>query len=356
MGKIKAVFHLLPRPLRTKKALIITVALLFAIWFLTRGSANVGLIKYHTVTEKTVRSEITGSGKIKAKNSIVLRFPVGGKITHLPVERGDTVTTGQVVASIDRERYDISLRQAEWDFQAAKAEFDKVYDQAKGRTAETFDERIERTAIDAKHNKAYDALLKARRDLRDTVILAPFTGKVESVSVQMYEEILPTTNVAKLVGNDALDFEAEIDESEIGKVSEGQRAVIILDAYPNEEIPVTVASIGDESIQTSTGGTAFVVTFVVPDGSGYRSGMSGEVRILVDEVSGAAVVPFEAVVDETYVHVKAQAKVEKVKISQGISSDTEVEVRSGLKTGDQVVISGFEELEKKSLLQKLLRM
>lgn len=342
--------------LRSKKILIpLGILLVFYLIFL-RGGADVSKIETVKVQKKDIRSEVTASGKVSAQNETSLKFAVGGRVTSVNVKEGDVVSRGQVIATLDREKYEIALRQANQDVVAADAELEKVYDGVKKDDFETFDEKISRTAAEAKKNKSFDNLKAAQRALRDTVLVAPISGTVVSLNIKPLEEVQVTTDVGKIIDSSAgVVFKSEVDETEISKVSVGQKAKLVLDAFEDSGIDSEVVKISDTSVTTSTGATAYEVELSFPLIGQYKVGMNGESRIITDESDNTLVVPFDVLVDNDFVWILRGDRYEKIRILKGLESDLEFEVKGGLAEGDEIVKSGFAEIEKKNLLQKLTK-
>ena len=130
-----------------------------------------------------------------------------------------------------------------------------------------------------------------------------------------------------------------------------RQAEIVLDAFSKKAIPASVTYISKVSIITSTGATAFEVTLKIPKEE-LSLGMNGQAQITTDSTQNLAV-PQEAVVEDNFVWIKTGRTFQKREVSTGIFSDTDIEIKSGLNLGDQVVILGFEEIAKKSFLQKI---
>ncbi|MEN9407518.1 MAG: hypothetical protein RLZZ455_734 [Candidatus Parcubacteria bacterium] len=353
MSIFSKILHILPRPLRRIRTLVLLVILLVVWWFLNRGAADMKQITTVKVTRGTITSEVAASGSITSPFSSTLYFAVPGKVVYLPFKEGEKVKKGQVVATLDNEKYQIAVREAQWSFEAAKAEFDRYYDTARGRSSETFDQRVERTAIDQQNNNAYEALLLAKRNLRDTVITAPFDGTLTKLDVHVGEQVQAATQIGEIVDISSLDFSADIDETDIGKIKMGQKVTLLLDAYPDEKLPTTIKKISEISTSTSTGATAYEVSFEIPRDGKLRHGMNGEVTILTDEEKNVLIVPLEAIVDDKYVWVDTGNGYEKKQVSLGVVSDIDAEVLSGLSENQSVVTTGFDELTKKSLLQRV---
>ena len=356
MKFLKKLILKIPKGLRSKRVIAAVFVILAGYYFLSRGDADFKKIVTIEVERENISEGVLASGKVSADSESKIHSAVSGKVVWVGAKSGDFVKRGQLIATLDKERYEISFRQAQQDVIAADAELVKVYDDiSKGDSVETFDERIKRTAAEAKKNKAYDAVKLAERNLKDTVITSPITGTVVSVNIIAGEEILPTTEVATVFSTSDIEFTAEVDEIDVVKVKTGQKVSIALDAYGGKTFDSKVGKIGQESITTSTGATAFEVEIDLQDSANVLVGMNGEASILISEVNGVLVVPIEAVIDDQYVYVKVGNTFEKKQVETGISSDLDIEVKSGLAEGELAVVSGFEEIDKKSIFQKIFK-
>ena len=353
---MKKLLLYLPKSLRSKKVIVAILVVLAFFYFLSRGAADLKKVEVSEVSRKNIREEVLASGRVSADSESKIHSAVSGKVVWVGVKSGDFVKKGRTIATLERERYEISLRQAQQDVIAADAQLVKVYDDiSKGDSVETFDERIKRTTAEAIKNKAFDAVKLAERNLKDTVITSPITGTVVSVNIISGEEILPTGEVATVASTNNIKFAAEVDEIDVVKVKTGQKASIALDAYGDEIFDSKVGNIGQRSITTSTGATAFEVEIDLEELQNILLGMNGEVNILILEVVDALVVPSEALIDDKFVYVKVGDTFDKRPVEAGIASESDVEVKNGLAEGDTIVTSGFEQISKKSLLQKILK-
>lgn len=355
MKNAKSLLQRIPVPLKGKKAIAIAAVILISYFFLNRGAADLNKITTSKVSREDIKSQVLASGKVTSENSVTLHFAVSGKVVWVGPKEGDYVKRGQAIASLDREKYEIALRQAQQDVIAADAALEKVYDDIAHSSADTesFDEKIKRTAAEATKNKAWDAMLLAKRNLKDATITAPFAGFVNEIDIKVGQEIFATAEAVKISDSGNLEFAAEVDETDIPKVKVGQATQISLDAFEDERFNSGVSKINNMSIQTSTGATAYEVKFDMPKDKDFFLGMSGEAQITVQEIPQVLAVPIEAVINDKYVYVKKDANFVKQEVGLGISSDTDIEVTSGLSEGDEVVTGGFDEIGKKSLLQKL---
>lgn len=345
----------IPKFLKSKKVILLVLTIFAVLFFITRGSGDKSQIQTSQVSQKDIESKISASGTTKADDSSTLKFLTSGKIVWINVKEGDTVTKGQAIAALDREPFDIALRQAQQDVNNTDAVLSQVYDEQKKQTAaENFDQKIRRTAAETAKNKAYDSMKKAEFDLRNANIYSPQEGTVTKINFKVGEEVTSTSEVAEIDDLSQTNFTAQIDETDVGKITTDQNAAINLDAYENQPINAQVEKISPKAIISSTGSTVFEVTFSLPQNSQSLLGLNGEAEITIEKKSNVITVPTEAIVEEKFVWVKEGNQITKKEVQVGIQSDTETEIKSGLQKGQEIVTSGFDQIGKKSILQKLL--
>jgi len=197
------------------------------------------------------------------------------------------------------------------------------------------------------------ALEEARQRLSETQVYAPISGVISDRLVQIGQIIAsPTMNVsggtALLTLSDLSQIfvSASVDESDIGKVEAGQDATIMVDSFPDERLHGKVVRVATKGENVSN-----VVTFDVKievldeTKSKLLPEMTADVEILVAESNDALLVPAEAVQargGEKTVLTPAPAPGAPpipVTVKIGLSNDSHVEIASGLKEGDAILIA-----------------
>jgi HlyD family secretion protein len=146
-----------------------------------------------------------------------------------------------------------------------------------------------------------------------------------------------------------LVFNAQVDEADIDKVKPGMKVSISLDALTTESFEATVERIDRTSVVTPTGGTAFSVIIRLKNvGDRVLLGMNGSVDIEIESIGNAVTVPVEAVLDEagkSYVFLAVDGKAVRTEVTTGRTTDTRAEVLTGVKAGDNVIVTGIGDLK-----------
>lgn len=298
-----------------------------------------------TVNPRTLDVVVTAKGTVEAAHPRGVFSPVEGRLTSIKVADGAQVTAGQVLATLDPAPLKLAVTQAEAQLAAARA-------------MPTGTDRLNSArshAIDA----AQATLDTARANLANATLKAPVAGELHYTSLSLLPgagplyktqegaSVSPGLAVFTIVTPGDLAFTAQIDESDIAGVKVGTAAKVTLDAFADTPFAGKVASIQPTAVQTSTGGVAFPTTITLTDAKGVMSGMTGDADLTTQTIKDALVVPLQAVQTadgKRFVYVIRDAKAIKTEVTAGASTDTEVQIKSGLKAGDQVATSQLSAL------------
>lgn len=335
-----------------------------------------------TVSERAAGAQasvLNASGYVTARRRATVSSKVTGKVVEVNVEEGMEVRQGQVLARLDDTTVRASLGFARAQLEAARRavpEFEVRLEEARINlrrreqlrkeglaTPSEIDQAeaevnslIARIAsVNEQINVAQSQVALQQTALDDTVIRAPFTGVAISKDAQAGEMVSPVsagggftrTGISTIVDMRSLEIEVDVNESYINRVTSGQPVTAVLDAYPDWSIPgkvITLVPTADRQKATVLVRIAFneLDPRIIPD-------MGVKVTFLREATADAAVtaqavtlVPKGAVRTEnggSYVFVVRQNTVERRAVQTGGSDGDRLEVRAGLKGGDQVVIS-----------------
>jgi macrolide-specific efflux system membrane fusion protein len=251
----------------------------------------------------TIQTIISTTGTVQPQNRLEIKPPINGRIEEIFVQEGERVTVGQTLALMSSS---------------------------------------ERAALlDAARSQAKETLTYWQEVYKPTPLIAPINGEVIVRGVEPGQTV--TSNDAILVLSDRLIVQAQVDETDIGKVQLGQTAVISLDAYPETKVRATVDHIAYES-EIVSNVTIYKVDILpekVP--SIFRSGMSANIDITEQSKENILVVPLEAVKQDaegSFVLLSSQSdsKPFMQRVQLGISDDKNVEVISGLEPKDNIIL------------------
>ena len=384
-----------------KRALIIgaAVVLLAVIVFASvRGGGEKGEKVYvEPAKGRKIESVVVAPGQIDPKVKVNISAHVVGKIEQIYVKEGDTVRKGQkivelekpaFVAQRDRARAELGNRRIE--VIRARAQLNNAelaYRRAQNLQKQGIQaqELLDRSQLELENaraafqsaeegvRQASATVLQTQTDLSRTTIESPIDGKVVQLNAHEGEVVItgtmnnPGSVIAVIADLSEILVEAEVGETEVVGIQQGQPVRIKVDAVPDKEYIGRVAEIGSSAAVRQGAGSGiryFKVKVAIdnPDGR-LRPGMTSQVAIVTSSSPDAVSVPIQSVVervpgarrgDETdedalkkkYVFVAGDGKAKMVEVQTGISDATHVAVVAGLKSGDQVVVGPFRTLTK----------
>lgn len=251
----------------------------------------------------TIQNEISTTGEVKPQNRLEIKPPIGGRIEEILVQEGQKVKTGDILALMS------STERA--------------------------------TLLDAAHLRSAKELEYWEKVYNATPLIAPINGVVIVKAVEPGQTVVATDAV--IVLSDRLIVKADVDETDIGKVKVGRKAIVSLDAYPEINVAATVDHISYEStiINNVTIYEVDILPEKIPDV--FRSGMSANVEILTESKENVLTIPLKAIrteKDETFVLLKQGEKGSiKQKVKLGLTDDVNAEVVSGLSPRDTIIIT-----------------
>jgi len=340
---MKHLFRFIKKIFSMPKKFLIPLILLIVIggFFLFRPQNKTPVLQYASVKKMDIKSTVSSSGTLTGKNVVDLKFRSAGKIAYLNIKVGDQVFKGQFIGGLDVQDLSIKLQQAQNTLRDKQAIAQKAEDDVKDHSSdESFAQKVTRTTAQATRDSAFDAVKEAERAFQEAVITSPIEGTVTQAPLIVGQTITSTDLVAQVVDFSSFTFNTDIDEADIGKVSMGQKADVVIDAFTDKTLTGTIFEIIPQTQTTSSGATVITVKIdlgkldIIP-----INGLSGQSSIILAEVPSALTIPLEALRDDNSVVVSGNTGLIAEKVVPGIQSDTDVEIKSGLKEGDRVVLN-----------------
>lgn len=223
------------------------------------------------------------------------------------------------------------------DLARAKAELAQVL--ARPRSVDV-------AALAAGVEQARARLEAARSRLARAAIVSPIDGTVTRADLEVGERVgAQQAAFTVQTTDDRFRVAADIPESDVAKLSVGDRVDVTLDAYGEDTVfPGTVAEI--HPAEKTVEGVVFYEAKVTFDDAavGVKPGMSADLTVHTDRAEGALIVPQRAVLErpggQRYVRVLAGSRVEERDVATGLRGDGGlVEVLGGLSEGEKAVVS-----------------
>ncbi len=366
-----------------KKIFFILIACFILAGLVFTGSAVFGKTEKRaafdteTVRKKNISSSILATGSIKPiiGAEVKVGARISGKVEHLYANIGDKVEKDQIIAEIEKRDLEAQVAQAQANLKASeagvgksKAAFwpslsaetdygfkDTMYPPEQGEnfagvrvTVPIFSGQ---DAYSIKQSKATQDAAKAALEyskvqLSYATIRAPISGYIASVTTQEGETVAAGLNAptfVTIIDLSKLQVDAFVDETDIGRVKVGQKAVFTVDTYPDREFTGTVKAIYPKAvIQENVVNFDVVIEIDNAEAELLRPDMTASVTIYQEGRKGVVTIPRAAIVkegSEKFVFVRQPSgEFEKQPVKTGMQSGKDIEVVSGLKEGDVIGI------------------
>ncbi len=307
---------------------------------------------------------LTGSGYVVTQHKYIsVGANVNGTIVSEPIEEGQLVKKGDLLAKIDDRNYRDLLNQAIADRDLAVANV--KLDEAEARRLRTLrhDGVVSQDELDQTENKLAVALASLERANASIASAKYFidqciiTSPINGVVLKKYHEIGDNINyggnteagagvfdIAQLADTEDMRAEVDINESDISRISMGTPASVIPDSYPDQSYDARVVKIYPAA-DRQKGTVKIEVHILKPDLNVIKPELSVKVTFLAgppkQQTSPLVVVPKKAVVGEgkdTVVWTVRDDHVTKVPVTLGREFQDGFEVKQGLEGGEMVIV------------------
>lgn len=326
---------------------------------------NSTVVETNTVETRNVTQVVTASGKVQPEVEVSISPDVPGEIIHLPVNEGDQVERGQLLARIRPDNYKAQVERGTASVLQAKAVLaqrradllntelelkrqEDLYNKQAVSESEYQRAQTQNEVAKAAYEAADYAVQSTEAQLREfqeqldkTSIYSPMSGTISMLDVELGERVVGTSQMAgtemmRVAKLNQMEIEVDVNENDVVNVSLTDSAAIEIDAYPGRLFKGLVTEIANSARVTGAGTQEQVTNFPVKiriqdhhnsesvrmvstGGAGlsnsevplpeseapnFRPGMSGTVDVFTKTVTDAVVVPIQAVTVRDFNKIK----------------------------------------------------
>ena len=371
---------------------------------LNGASTNIDPSKIATVEQGTMVRSVVATGKVEPITKVEIKSKANGIIEHLLVDVDNVVQPGQILAELDKENLTARLREARANLQAAEAAREGAVAQLKKNEieAEAPDvafarrnhERAQqlaeqklvsqsqldeaKSALEQAENRqraasgqlviararvaestanvaqAHAAVERAEEELANATIRAPIRGTVLSRDLEVGSPVSSILNlganatlVMTLGDIDRVFVRGKVDEADIGRVRLGQQARITTETFRDKMFEGRVTEISPIGLEKDNVTTFQVEVSIDNPGKELKANMSANAEIILEQFPESLLVPEAAIVYDPQkrpfvdvVDPGSKTGRRRVSVKVGVGNGTRMQVLSGLKAGDKVVLPG----------------
>lgn len=311
---------------------------------------NIVLVETQKVSTSLVDNQISVSGNIEGNKTVKLGFLVAGKLNCISKSEGESIKTGQLLASLDPENYKIAKDIADANVDQVKDEYDRLNVMYERNSLSKSD--FSKVTNGLKQAKAQQRL--QAKNLSDTKLFSPINGVLLKKGAEVGEIIgvgLPLFVVSDI---HVVKVNAAVPESDLREIHIGNQAEVYISSL-DDNFRSKITEIG--SMAEPTTRTFTVKVELENPKMLIRPGMTAEIKFDGSKKSESIVIPTSAVLHDvdnsTYVFV-ANLKTNqafKRKISIGSIIGDNVEVLSGIVTNESLIVSGQYKLSNGCTIQ-----
>lgn len=365
-------FH--SRALRTTLKVLVMLAIAAAVIFRVRFAPVEAVA--HPVAAGEIAAEVMGTGTLEARVKMTVSPKIQGRLTAIPVDQGDRVKQGDLLARLDDSELRQQVEIAEATLKATRGSVERVRaDEARAQAVEKranqehermaglvtqrsvsqadFDTSVENlrvaesdvrrvaAAIDEAELQVVTAeksLLYQQELLRNTEIVSPMDGLIVRRDRDPGDVVVPGASVLQLVSTGEMWISAWVDETAMAGLAADQPARVVFRSLPDKDFPGSVARLGREMDRETR---EFVVDVHVKElPENWAVGQRAEVFIESGRKSGVVVIPEAELVwqdGQAGAFVETDGKARWRPVTLGMRGGGRVEISSGLGAGDRVL-------------------
>jgi len=293
------------------------------------------------VSKQPLTEHVTLPAVVEAWRDVSISSELGGKLSSVEVEEGNTVKARQEVARIDTEDLIVTAERAKVELEFAEADFDRVQ-RLKAEGVVSADE-LDRSSTALKGARAeHEAALVS---LRRAIIRSSIDGIVEEVPVEAGEYVAAGDLISRIIQKDRVKILASLPERDVRYIEVGQEVMIFPEMGAEPAYGGKVAFIS----QTASSHTRTYRLEVAFDNSrdALRPGMIVKIRFGRRHFTETVVTPLHTIIarkDGRYAFVEEDGVAHQRRVDLGVFDRDRVQILSGLEEGDKQIVSGHRML------------
>lgn len=314
-------------------------------------------IKLMTVGAELDRPSLELPGSVSAAQEAIIAFEVPGRVETILISEGEMVEEGQELAKLDPRDYESSRDSALANRDAAKADYDRYFQARQSNAVTDQDVDLAKRALDV----AQADLNTALKAVEDTVLVAPFSGRIANQYVEGFENVQAKQAVFEIHDESGLEISVSVSERDwargernqsLEEVTQSLRPVVRLAALPGVSLPARAKSFAT-AIDPVTRTYEATFAFDPPAEGNVSPGMTATLVVspplesanrptLISIPSGAVFGSGGG--DANVWFVQEDMSVTKRPVTVDVLQGDRIVLADGLKFGDTIAVSGVHTL------------
>ncbi len=313
------------------------------------------------VEVRTLQDDAQAVGSLRARQSVMLRPEVAGRVMRLGFADGARVKRGQILVQLDDALQKAELQQAQAQQSIARSNYKRNQE----LVAQNFVAQRVLDESEANLQVADAQVALARARLQRMAITAPFDGTVGLGAVNSGDYVRDGADLVNLQDSRSMQVDFSLAERYQSRLRIGQPVELTLDALPGRRVMAQIEAV--DPLLDANGRAVSVRARVdnTPDNA-LRPGMFARANVIFDVRENALLVPEEAIVPQsgkqfvfkvvaptappgtgsTALSAEPKTVSQRQEVKLGLRRAGKVEIAEGLKSGDIVVVAGQQRLQR----------
>jgi len=294
--------------MKKKKLIIGIIAIVAVVTFfvlLLKDSESESQFSFVEIERGNIENIVSSTGTLNPVRTVEVGTQVSGIINELFVDFNDNVKKGQVLAILDTIKLAVAIREAKSGLIRAEAQYDQSiynYNRNKDLFEQHLVSELDFKTSETEKRTAYASLVtskialeRAETNMKYAVVKSPIDGKVIHRSVEPGQTVAASfqTPTLFLIAEDLskMEIHADVDESDIGQIKEGQEVRFTVQAYPDKTFNGTVRQIWLQPTTIQNVVNYTVVVDAANDEGFLLPGMTATGDFIVAQVQDVLLVP-----------------------------------------------------------------
>jgi len=359
-----------------KKKIVIPIIILVAVgvvFVLISGRKKKGNdLKFVPAKLGDIAERALAVGTLEPEQEIKIKSTIPGIVSEVLFKVGDTIAKDSPLFNIIPNPTPLEYVEARRNMEVAEVSLANIQNE-RDRNAQLFQSKLisqfQMDSLEAQCNESrlryrvaqerFELLEKGRIRMSnrniDSIIKAPISGIMLSLSAHQGDPIVPLTNfqpgteLCSMADLKSILFKGTVDEIDVGKLVPGMDAELQIGAMSENKIHGTLERIFPKARKEGNA-TLFDVEIVLGEAPGIilRAGYSATAYVKIQEHKNVLIIPERLVISEgekRSVEIKKNEIISKVDVKTGLSDGLNIEILEGLKEGDLVVERPPREIE-----------
>jgi HlyD family secretion protein len=354
------------------KIVFIVVAVLLFTWvllyFYKSNNRNPEAFDLDEPFYTSISTKIVATGSLNPEEEIELKPQISGIVDKILVEEGTIVEKGDLIAKIRIVPNEQSLLSANSRVNTARLSYDNANTLFK-RNKLLFNKGViskqDFENSELSFNQAKETLTQAQNDYliirkgtitgkgtANTNIIAQISGTVLEIPVREGDQVVPSNSfntgitIATVANMSKMIFEGTVDESEVGKLVEGDSIDVIIGALGEKKLPAKLVFIAPKGISDNAGAVQFTIKadVEVEVNANIRAGYSANAEINIESRDSLfaikeSLVRFDRITEKPYVEIQqTDNSFKKQDVKLGLSDGINVEIVDGIEQGEKIKV------------------